>query len=100
MGSLLGVAALIAAVAVGARVLRRRAREWSRPGRDPDRPIAIADYGEMDLAVAAQTCPCGGRYTVRGEGPGSTPGRRVAHLECRRCEREAWMYFDVSQVRH
>ena len=67
---------------------------------DADMRIAIADYGEMDLAVAAQTCPCGGLYTVRGEGPGSTPGRRVAHLECRRCEREAWMYFDVSQVRH
>jgi hypothetical protein len=25
---------------------------------------------------------------------------RVAHLECRRCEREQRVFFDVSGVRH
>jgi len=100
MGSLLGVAALIAVIAVGMRLLRRRAVERAQPGRSADRAIPIRDYGEMDIAVQLQACPCGGRYLVRGEGPGSAPQLRVAHLECRRCEREASMYFDVSEVLH
>lgn len=99
MGSLLGMAALIAAVAVGLRLIRRRARERAQPGRDPERPIAIRDYGEMDFAVAQQVCPCGGRYALRGEGPVAAC-LRVTHLQCRRCEREARVYFDVSQVLH
>ena len=100
MGSLLGVAALVAAVAVGLRLWRRRAHERAQPGRDPERPIVIRDYGEMDIALAQQVCPCGGRYALRGEGPCATAGLRVAHRECRRCEREAWVHFDVSQVLH
>jgi hypothetical protein len=100
MGSLLGVAALIAVIAVGMRLLRRRAVERAQPGRSPDQPIVIRDYGEMDIAVRLQACPCGGHYLLRGEGPGAAPQLRAAHLECRRCEREAWVYFDVSQVLH
>lgn len=100
MGSLLGLAALVAAIAVGLRLLRRRAAEAAQPGRDPERPIAIRDYGEIDLAIGLQTCPCGGHYGLRGEGPGSRSHLRVAHLECQRCEREAAVYFDVSQVLH
>lgn len=100
MGSLLGLTALIAAVAVGLRRWRRHVRARAQPGRDAAHPIAIRDYGEMDFAVAAQVCPCGGRYALRGEGPGATPQLRVTHLECRRCERDAWVYFDVSQVLH
>ena len=100
MAGLLGLAALIAAIAVGLRLLRRRAAERAQPGRSPDRPIAIRDYGEMDFAVGLQTCPCGGRYALRGEGPGAGTQLRIAHLECRRCEREVSVYFDVSQVLH
>lgn len=100
MGSLLGLVALAAAVAAGLRWAGRRARERGQPGRDPARPIAIHDYGEMDLAIAQQRCSCGGRYAVRGEGPGNPAQVRVAHLECRRCDREAWVYFDVGGVRH
>lgn len=100
MGSLLGLAALTAAIALGVRLVRRWARARAQPGRDPDRPIVIRDYGEIDLAVAQQVCACGGRYALRGEGPSRSPRRRVAHLECRRCEREARVYFDVSQVLH
>src|SRR6188472_3076474 len=51
MGSLLGVAALIAVIAVGMRLLRRRAVERAQPGRSADRAIPIRDYGEMDIAV-------------------------------------------------
>ncbi|MBX3027881.1 hypothetical protein KF840_23555 [bacterium] len=100
MGSLLGLAALIAAIAVALRALRRRAAERAQPGRSPERAIAIHDYGEMDFAIGLQTCPCGGRYALRGEGPDATPRLRVAHLACRRCEREVALYFDVSQVLH
>lgn len=100
MGSLLGIAALVAAIAVGLRLWRRRAAERAQPGRSPDRPIPIRDYGEMDIAIRLQTCPCGGHYALRGEGPGAAPQLRIAHLECRRCEREAAVYFDVSQVLH
>jgi hypothetical protein len=101
MGSLLGLAALIAAVAVGLRVLQRRAAERARPGASPATAIPIADYGDIDVAIRIQACRCGGRFTVRGEGPLGSPGAlRVAHLECRRCERELRLYFDLSTVLH
>ncbi len=100
MGALLGVVALAAAIVVGLRLLERRAAERAQPGRRPRQAIAIADYGEIDLAIRLQACACGGRYQLRGEGPGRTPELRVANLECRRCGRETAMYFDVSGVLH
>jgi hypothetical protein len=100
VGSLLGLVALVVAVVVGLRLMRQRAVEHAQPGRSPDRPIAISDYGEMDIALRLQTCPCGGHYALRGEGPGAGTGLRVARVECRQCEREASIYFDVSRVLH
>src|SRR5262245_35229560 len=101
MGSLLGVAALIAAVALALRALQQRAAERGRPGASPANAIPIEDYSDIDVAVRSQACPCGGRFVVRGEGPASAPDSlRVAHLECRKCERERRLYFDVSTVRH
>ena len=100
MGSLLGLVALVAAIVVGLRLMRRRAVERAQPGRSAEGAIAIRDYGEIDIAVRLQRCPCGGGYELRGEGPDARPSIRVAHLECRRCEREAWVYFDVSGVLH
>jgi len=101
MGSLLGLAALIAAVAVGLRMLQQRAADRARPGATPATAIPIADYSDIDIAVRITACRCGGRFVVRGEGPAGVPGAlRVAHLECRKCEREQRMYFDMSTVRH
>lgn len=101
MGSLLGVAALIAVLAAGVRFLQQRAAERARPGATPAKAIPVSDYGEIDIAVRLQTCACGGRFVVRGEGPASQPGAlRVAHLECRKCEREQRLYFDMSTLRH
>ncbi len=101
MGSLLGLAALIAAVVAGLRYLQQRAADRARPGATPTTAIPVVDYGEIDLAVRMQTCRCGGRFAVRGEGPASRPGSlRVAHLECQKCEREQRLYFDVSTVQH
>jgi hypothetical protein len=99
MGALLGLAALVAVIVVGARLLQQRAVERARPGATPTTAIPITDYGDMDLAINLQTCRCGGHFVVRGEGPGSG-SLRVAHLECRKCEREQRLYFDVSTVRH
>ena len=101
MGSLLGLAALITAVAVGLRILQQRAVERARPGASPATAIPVADYSDIDVAVRMQTCRCGGHFSVRGEGPAGMPGAlRVAHLECRKCEREQRVYFDMSTVRH
>jgi hypothetical protein len=101
MGSLLGLAALIAAVAIGIRMLQQYATERARPGATPAKAIPIDDYGDIDVAIRMQTCRCGGHFIVRGEGPASHPsGLRVAQLECRKCEREQRLYFDVSTVRH
>jgi len=101
MGSLLGLAALVAAVALGVRLLQQRGANRARPGRSPATAIPIEDYSDIDMAVRMQTCSCGGRFVVRGEGPARAPDAlRVAHLECRKCEREQRLYFDVSTVRH
>ena len=101
MGSLLGLAALISAIALGVRLVQRRAAERARPGATPATAIPIAGYSDIDAAIGTQTCRCGGRFVIRGEGPAAPPGSlRVARLECRRCEREQRLYFDVSTVRH
>ncbi|MDX2167988.1 MAG: hypothetical protein SF182_13015 [Deltaproteobacteria bacterium] len=99
MGALLGLVATVAAIVLGLRAWQRRAVERAQPGRRREQPISITDYGEIDLAVRVQKCPCGGGYSVRGEGP-SGDRLRVAHVACRHCGREASIYFDVHEVRH
>jgi len=98
----IGAAALVAALAVVVRLIQQRAIERSQPGRSRETAIPIEDYGDMDVAVRMQTCRCGGRYVLRGEGPLPDSDRplRVAHMECKRCEREQRLYFDLSAVRH
>ncbi len=102
IGSLLGLVVLIAVIAVAIRVLQRRAYERGQPGRTAASAICIEDYGEIDIAVSTQSCRCGGRFALRGEGPLPKAGRplRVARLECRKCERELRLYFDLSTLRH
>jgi hypothetical protein len=98
----MAVAALVAVLVVTVRSIQQRAIERSRPGRGPDTAIPIEDYGDMDLAVRMLTCRCGGRYFLRGEGPLPNTERplRVAHMECRRCERQQRLYFDLTTLRH
>lgn len=99
---LIAAALLVAVAAVLLRLLRQRAVERARPGCSPAAPIEVTDYGEIDFVVALQTCRCGGHFVLRGEGPLAGDGRplRVAHVECRRCEREQRLYFDLSRVLH
>lgn len=98
----IGVAALLAVLVAAVRFIQQRAIDGSQPGRSRETAIPIEDYGDMDLAVRMQTCRCGGRYSLRGEGPLPDAERplRVAHMECRRCERQQRLYFDLSAVRH
>lgn len=102
MGILLGIAVLLAVAVVGARFARRRIVERGAPGRSPATAIRIEDYRDIDIAVRLEVCACGGRFLVRGEGPLAEGGRslRVAHLECRQCERERRLYFDLGSIRH
>ena len=85
----LAVIAAVAAVATRRLSLatrRRRVREG--PGSSPDRSIAVRSFEDMDAALDARTCPCGGRYARTGEGTRDAAGRRyrVARLVCETCE--------------
>ena len=102
ISGLLGLAALVAVAVVAVRMLQQRAVERAQAGRSPATAISIEDYGEIDIAVRLQTCRCGGQFMLRGEGPLLRASRplRVAHLECRKCEREQRLYFDLSTIRH
>ena len=102
VGFLIGFAVLVAIAVTGVRVLQRRAAERAQPGGSPATAIPIENYAEIDVAVRMLSCRCGGRFVVRGEGPAALAGRRlrIAHLECRRCQREHSLYFDLTDIRH
>jgi hypothetical protein len=100
MGALLGLVALAVAVVLALRAMQQRAAERAQPGRSPATAIAIQDYADIDVAVRLQVCRCGGRFALRGEGPAREARLRVAQLECRKCEREQRLYFDVGRVLH
>lgn len=98
----LAIAAVLAVVVTAVRYAQHRAVERARPGGSPQTAIPIENYADIDVAVRMQSCRCGGRFLVRGEGPAQHRGRplRVTHLECRSCERERRLYFDLSTLRH
>lgn len=102
IGIFLGLAAVIAVGAVAIRRLQERAIERALPGRAPASAIPITNYAEIDVAVRLQACRCGGRFTLVGEGPARYEDRnlRMVSLECRRCERERSLYFDLTELRH
>lgn len=99
---LLTLALLIALAALAAKIIRQWLIERARPGGSAASAIPIEDYADIDVAVRMQSCPCGGRYAIRGEGPvaGVTRPLRTTHLECRRCHRERVLYFDLTSLRH
>ena len=102
LSALLGLAALVAVLVSGWRLVQRYALERAQPGRSAESAIPIHDYGEIEIAVRLRSCTCGGRFALRGEGPAGDGTRplRVALLECRRCEREQRVFFDLSAIRH
>lgn len=99
---LLALAIAIVLVVVAVTMLQQWRRERSRPGRSPASAIPIENYADIDVAVRLHSCPCGGRYAIRGEGPvtGTVRPLRTTHLECRRCNRERVLYFDLTDLKH
>jgi len=97
----LAAAVLAALVAVGLRAWRRLG-ERARPGRSPRTALPVNQFGDIDMVVAAERCPCGSRFSLRGEGPlrGRDSSIRMARLECPRCARERVLYFDLREIVH
>ncbi|RMG15697.1 MAG: hypothetical protein D6729_12215 [Deltaproteobacteria bacterium] len=105
LAGLLGGAALVAGGVVLGRSLARRAREraWRRaPGRSPRNPVRVRCFDEIDAAVDAARCWCGGRLRLRAEAGRQGPAGavRVARAECRACGVVHFLFFDLSEVRH
>jgi hypothetical protein len=101
MEALLGVAAALAALALLARAIQTRRARRDAPGGSVKTAVRIAHFDEIDATVADNRCDCGGRFTLRGEGPvAGTESIRRARIECRDCGAERELYFDMAGLRH
>jgi hypothetical protein len=105
IGLALTTALLLALAAAGLRVLRRRrvcAAAATLPGARPDTAIRVRDFAEIDAALRARRCICGGFLTSLGERSARDGDRvlRVVRAECGRCEDEQTVYFDTSTLLH
>jgi hypothetical protein len=105
IGFALTTALLIALAATALRVLRRRrirAVAATLPGARPENAIPIGDFSEINDALRARRCICGGILANLGEASVRDDGRvlRVVRAECGRCEKEQRVYFDTSTLLH
>lgn len=95
---LLLLALLVALAVWGARLVKRT---WSRrsarkaraatPGSSADNPIVLRRAGQLEEAIAAATCECGGR--VKSLGETTRLGLRVARGRCVECDADVDLYF-------
>lgn len=105
IGLALTTALLLALAAAALRVLRRRrirAVAATLPGARPDNAIHVANFNEIDAALRARRCICGGFLASLGERSARDGDRvlRVVRAECGRCENEQTVYFDTSTMLH
>jgi hypothetical protein len=105
LGLALTLALLLALAAVASRRLRRRRigkLASSLPGALAGNPIRVAEPGEIDDALRARRCICGGFLTSLGERSEVAEDRvlRVVRAECNRCEAEQSVYFDTERLLH
>jgi len=71
---------------------RSAARRWTQmPGSSADNPIVLKSGKQMEEAIGALRCQCGGRVMSLGETP--RLGLRVARGRCVDCERDLDLYF-------
>lgn len=97
--------AIVLLFAVGTIAVRRW-RAWTverrRPGASPANAIDAPRFDDIEEAVASQRCTCGGSFQIEGEGPLVDGDRRLrfVQLECRRCEKQRRVYFDVTLAFH
>ncbi|MFP6625836.1 MAG: hypothetical protein VCA74_02085 [Deltaproteobacteria bacterium] len=98
--------ALLAALGFSAyRLLRRQRLKKvlaALPGASVANAIKVDSFDAIDSEVGRSRCLCGGRYDRRGEGSAGRGGVRIRfiNLECRFCERQRRVYFDVSAMYH
>jgi len=105
VGTLLAAVALVAASAwVGRKVTRSRRRKAAGrlPGASLENPFEVSSFTEIDRALRARRCWCGGGLVLEGEGSRDAGGRRyrIARLACLRCDEDTKLYFDVTRVYH
>ena len=105
IGALLTFALLVALGFSGRRAWRRvrlRRAMLALPGARPENAIVVSDFDEIDREVRRRRCPCGGRYSVRGESSREHKGRRlrVLGIECGFCEQRMRLHFDISGLFH
>ena len=98
IGLLLTLAILAAVISVAVRRRQRRRADTGRPGATIHRPVVVNRFDEIDAEVEGQLCTCGGIYGAVGETSRSIGQRRyrIVRLVCHQCEREQFMYFDVT----
>ena len=100
------VAALIvvAAILLVRRTRRRHVRKQllALEGNNPDKPLAVSRFDEMDRHIAALRCACGGVLNTVSEGGVSTAEQsvRVIHTECGMCEEVRDFFFETSEILH
>ncbi len=98
--------ALVVALAFSGRRFYRRARLrralLALPGARAENAVVVGSFEEIDAEIQRRRCPCGGRYDIRGESSRETDGRRlrVIGVECRFCEKQMWLFFDVTGLLH
>jgi hypothetical protein len=105
IGLALTTALLLALGVTALRMLRRhriRAVAATLPGARPDTAIRVRDFTEIDAALRARRCICGGFLSSLGERSARDGDRvlRVVRAECGRCENEQTVYFDTSVLVH
>lgn len=95
---------LTIAILLGRRWRRRRQRQavLDQPGRRPKSALRVSRFDEIDAAVSAARCYCGGRLSTLSEGsrPTDTGSVRVVHCECLLCEEEVDLFFELFDVLH
>lgn len=99
IGLFLSLAIIAAVVSLGVRRRQRRS-SGSRPGATILRPVLVDRFDDIDTALRERLCWCGGTYAAVGETSRSVADRRfrIARLVCPVCEREEFVYFDVTMA--
>jgi hypothetical protein len=98
--------ALVLALAFAGHRWQRRARMRRRlaalPGGSVETALAAESFSAIDEEIRRRRCPCGGRFDAYGEGSREDGGSRlrVISIECRFCERQSRVFFDVTGLYH
>jgi hypothetical protein len=105
IGLFMALALVVALTFSGRRLYRRmrlRRALLALPGARSENAVVVGSFEEVDAETERRRCPCGGRYDVRGESSRETDGRRlrVIGLECRFCEKQVRLFFDVTGLLH